>query len=250
MSGVAAVIATAAVAVGVIVAAEGEEDDGPLRAAVIDQLSLSAPNPAFVEAATTRLEVAGYNVDYYPGEAVTVDFYRHLPSYSYDLIVLRVHSGQDAETDANGTVTRELDSVSLSTGEPWVSAKYPQEQARRLLGRFTYRDPRLGERPLFGAPASFFREAASGRFDGTLVIMMGCDGLATEGLAQAFLDRGAGAFVGWTDDVTANHTDEATVDLLANLLVHRFDVEEAVTRTAASVGPDRTFGAELQVRRR
>ncbi len=35
---------------------------------------------------------AGYDVDYYKGEDVTVELYRSLPSFGYKLIVLRVHS--------------------------------------------------------------------------------------------------------------------------------------------------------------
>ena len=32
-------------------------------------------------------------MDYYPGEQVTVDFYRTLPLRGYDVLILRVHSG-------------------------------------------------------------------------------------------------------------------------------------------------------------
>jgi hypothetical protein len=244
------VLSIAVVAAGIafmVVRAQGDGEPRQPRAAIIDQLSLSAPGPAFVEAATTRLKLAGYRVDYYPGDAVTVDFYRALPSYGYDLVILRVHSGRDAATDGEGSITRELDSVSLSTGEAWSAAKYPEDQRDRLLGRFTYRDAVLSEEPLFGVPAWFFEHAAKGEFDDTLVIMMGCDGLATEGLARAFLDRGASAFVGWTDDVTVSHTDDATEWLLGELFVNRHDIDEAVRRTAAAVGPDATFGGELRV---
>ena len=37
---------------------------GPPRAAIVDQLSLTVPNPDFVESATETLERAGYIVDY------------------------------------------------------------------------------------------------------------------------------------------------------------------------------------------
>ena len=64
----------------------------PLKAAIIDQLALTDPNPAFVKEATRELEDAGYRVDYVPPEAVTVDFYRALPKKGYHLIILRSHS--------------------------------------------------------------------------------------------------------------------------------------------------------------
>lgn len=65
----------------------GDESSGPKKAAIVDQLSLTQPNPAFAETATGILEDAGYLVDYYPGEAVTVEFYRDLPTHGYDLIL-------------------------------------------------------------------------------------------------------------------------------------------------------------------
>jgi hypothetical protein len=56
------------------------DSTGSPRAAIVDQLSLTEPNPAFTEAATDLLEQAGYAVDYFPGEEVTVEFYRQLPT--------------------------------------------------------------------------------------------------------------------------------------------------------------------------
>ena len=54
------------------------------KAAIVDQGSLaptSRPNPVFVKKATAILIEAGFSVDYYPGEEVTVEFFRNLPSY-------------------------------------------------------------------------------------------------------------------------------------------------------------------------
>ncbi|GAG23053.1 unnamed protein product, partial [marine sediment metagenome] len=69
----------------------GGGPSGP-RAVIVDQLSLSQRNPDFTASATDILEQADYTVDYFPGEQVTVDFYRNLPTHGYDLIILRVHS--------------------------------------------------------------------------------------------------------------------------------------------------------------
>src|SRR4030042_6800376 len=63
-----------------------------LKAAIVDHLSLSHPNQAFVKECSETLKKAGYTVDYYKGEEVTVEFYRNLPALEYDLIVFRVHS--------------------------------------------------------------------------------------------------------------------------------------------------------------
>jgi hypothetical protein len=82
----------------------------PPKAAIVDQGSLaptSRPNPVFIKKATAILEEAGFSVDYYPGEAVTVEFYRNLPNYGYDFIILRTHS-----SIYNPNKSKKLDSTS------------------------------------------------------------------------------------------------------------------------------------------
>jgi hypothetical protein len=69
------------------------------KAAIIDHLSISQPNQTFVENATTILEQAGYNVSYFKGEEVTVNFYRNLPSQGFSLIIFRVHSTGECATE-------------------------------------------------------------------------------------------------------------------------------------------------------
>ena len=67
----------------------------PPKAAILDQGSLaptSRPNPVFVKKATSILKEAGFSVDYYLGEEVTVEFYRNLPNYGCDFIIERTHS--------------------------------------------------------------------------------------------------------------------------------------------------------------
>ena len=77
--------------------------------------------------------------------------------------------------------------------------------------------------------------------------MMGCDGLNTQTTAQALLDKGAKAFVSWSKPVSATHTDSSTRRLLENLLIEGLPVGEAVAQTAAEVGPDPWYGANLRI---
>jgi hypothetical protein len=93
------------------------DSGGAARAAIVDHLSLTEPNPAFADRATGVLEEAGYAVDYYPGEQVTVDFYRELPSRGYEMLILRVHSavpGKDLTVESQlpaATLERILASI-------------------------------------------------------------------------------------------------------------------------------------------
>src|SRR3989304_7907679 len=56
--------------------AGAEKVEGPPKAAIVDQLSLTYPNPDFVQDATDTLQLAGYQVEYFPGEETDVGFYQ------------------------------------------------------------------------------------------------------------------------------------------------------------------------------
>jgi len=90
-----------------------DNSNSQIKAAIVDHLSLTYPNQTFIETATTTLKQAGYTVDYYSGEKVTVEFYRNLPTHGYKIIILRVHS-----------TTGGHQSVSLFTSEPYSESKY------------------------------------------------------------------------------------------------------------------------------
>jgi hypothetical protein len=232
-----------ALAAGIILSGVTTGGPGPRTAVIVDQLSLTQPNPDFVESATGLLQDAGYVVDYFPGEQVTVEFYRELPTHHYDLIILRIHSGISTEVDVTTGEKASMEYVALFTGEPYSETKYPEEPERRL-GRATHHE---GDPPLFGIGPEFIAYSMRGSFDKALIVLMGCDGLRSQTTAQAFLDRGASAFVSWSRAVSAAHTDAATLRLLEKLVVDRLPVGEAVAQTAAEVGPDPSYGAELRV---
>ena len=240
----AAVILSASLAAGLLLSGVTTSGpSGPPKAAIVDQLSLTQPNPDFAETATNILQQGGYAVDYFPGEQVTVDFYRNLPTHGYDLIILRVHSGIAEETDVSTGVKTKTDYVGLFTGEPYSPDKHPEEQIGRLGGARYYE----GAPWLFGIGPDFITYSMRGSFDKTLIVLMGCDGLRSERTGQAFLDKGASAFVSWSRTVTASHSDAATLGLLEKLLVDGLPVGDAVAQTAAEVGPDPLYGAELRV---
>lgn len=241
---VSIVLLSASLAAGLLFS--GLVTSGPSElktAAIVDQLSLTQPNQDFVASATNILEQAGYRVDYFPGEEVTVHFYRDLPTHDYGLIILRVHAGISEETDLITGEKTKREYVSLFTGEAYRKGKYPEEQIGRL-GKAEYYE---GAPPLFGIGPDFITHSMRGSFDETLIIMMGCDGLRSQTTAQAFLDKGASAFVSWSRTVSASHTDVATERLLRKLLIDGLPVGDAVAQTAAEVGPDPVYGARLRV---
>ena len=236
-----ALVITAAVTGGLLSCnrGSGSRTSGPPAAAIIDQLSLTAPNPDFVSSATSLLEESGYSVHYYPGEQVTVPLYRDLPKLGYDLIILRVHSGISQEIDAP---TRQ--DVGLFTGEPYTGIKYKYEGTGQ--GAY-YNDSGEVSSWIYIVGGRFVEKSMRGNFNKTIIILMGCDGLKLPRTAQDFLDKGAKAFVGWTGEVTSSHTDTATLCLLQKFLGGGLTIEDAVAQTAAEVGPDPSSNAKLQI---
>ncbi len=215
-------------------------EDGPPRAAIIDQLAFNIPNEEFVTEATRLLEQAGYHVEYFSSDRIDVDFYRRLPSKGYDFILFRAHADRLEATAKDGT---KFDDVVLFTSEPYDQEKYVPDQAANRLVIAKYQSE--GD-PYFGAAPGFF-ESARGNFKGATLVVMGCEGFLTERTAQAFVDdMGADAYISWDETVSATHTDEATKVLLGHMLIDKKPPADAVALTMADVGPDPVFGSRLQ----
>jgi hypothetical protein len=257
----AAAIATlgilAAVAV-VAFSAFAAESDGRPRAIIIDQLAATDPNPAFVFNAAGFLAAAGYAVDYVPPEDVTVDLYRDLPAHGHELVILRTHAASSGrallagDRTAGGPVAEPWDEVergvSIFTNEPFTPERHVRDQDAGRLARNLYFDAAQGGRAYFGIIPEFVMEAMRGTFPGSTVVLMGCDGLESTVMAEAFAARGAGDFVSWSDLVTAEHTDKATEQFLRHLLLEGRSTVEAVGLTMAEIGPDPVYGGLLMIR--
>ena len=227
----------------------GTHGGGPhaKRAVIVDQLSATAPDPAFVSTTKDDLQRAGYAVDYFSGDQINVEFYRQLPARGYDLIVLRAHSGLTTITNKDTGAVTKTNSVSLFSNEPFDTALYQPERDAGRLGHSRYLQDGAEVRGVFGIEPDFVRYSMKGGFGGALVVLMGCNGLNAPTMAQAFLARGAKAVVGWDDFVSAEFTDKVTSDFLNSLLVGHVPINDAVSQTSAKFGRDPNFHGGLQL---
>jgi len=206
-----------------------------LKAAIIDQLSLTFPNQTFIETATNTLKQAGYTVDYYPGEKVTVEFYKNLPTHGYKIIILRVHSAIGKEGEPP---------VSLFTSELYDKTRYVYEQLTdQLTG--VYYNVSGEEQIYFGILPNFVWSSMNGRFQNSIIIMMGCHGLTYTGMAKEFVEKGAKVYISWSVSVSASHTDLATTHLLQHFLIEKLTLKHSVQETFKEVGFDPTYGSLL-----
>jgi len=210
--------------------------DSTPKIAIVDQLSAMLPDPAFNLTVQSILNQTGLKVDYYPSQDVTVDFYRTLPLHNYKLIIFRVHS--TAVTNAKDMPPW----VVFFTSENYSNTAHGPEQADM---RVVYVEFPNVTQLYFGITPTFVENSMEGNFNGTTIIAMGCDGLNKTSMAEAFIEKGASAYISWNGFVSVDHTDEATECLLRHLVTENQTVEQAVNETMNEVGPDPTDNSVL-----
>jgi hypothetical protein len=199
-----------------------------LKAAIVDQLSEHFPNATFKERTTNLLMEAGFTVSYFGSKSVNVTFYRELAEGAYGIIILRAHSA----LRANETI------VDLFTSEPYDKSKYIDYRSNGLLTKGEYLVPFEQETGQFYfAIAPKFIESF-GNFPKSIIIAMGCWSLKYYGMAQAFINRGAKAYVGWTETVLPDDTDYETAKFLEMFLGENKTLASAIDITGSHIYHD------------
>ncbi len=189
------------------------------NAAIVDQLGGEFPNSDFNETGIVSdiLHDAGFNVSYHKGNTVNVAFYKGFARYNYGIIVLRAHFA-----------TREGETiVDLFSSEEFSMYKYASERDNGLLtkGNYSWKPGKF-----YFAVTPKFIENLEGGFPKSIVIAMGCNSLneTCKEMAEAFIKKGAKAYIGWTGLVELSHTDNETIKLLNKFFIENKTLSEAV----------------------
>jgi hypothetical protein len=209
----------------------GTVSDGGFRAVVVDALYGNYSNDAFTDYVGRTLRGTGFCVDFFEAGVVTVDFLERFPS-GYKLVIFRVHSALSS-----------MGELYLFTAEPYVGDQYVDEQGFGLV-RGTYADD--GSRPVFGVDWGFVRRLMAGRFNGSVVVVMGCNGARDRLMTDVFLDQGAVGYVGFDGPVLLSHSDEAIMHLVEEVYVGKQPLKKAVDDTNTIVGADPVSGSMLK----
>lgn len=211
-------------------------------AAIVDQLYSNYPNEDFTSNVTEDLEDFGFKVDVYQGDDVTVDLYRNLPAYDYQLIIFRAHSGVIGPNPEHPDV-ESMTGTYLFTNEPFNRMKHTMEI---LADELSVAYVEKGDPLYFAIGPKFITHSMNGNFNNTVVIVDGCSCLHLDDLAQAFTSKGASCYFAWDHSVELDYVDEATISLVENLCSEGLPVKEAVDHTMATIGPDPDWGAWLK----
>ncbi len=213
-------------------------DSLQMKAVIVDQLALTFANPDFIDRATSTLKLGGYDVDYVNGNQVTVEFYRRLATHGYRLVILRVHSPYLV---FNGSARNE---VALLSGETYKHSNPSYQRESSYLTILPADQTGVGQ-PLIGVSKEFVGVRMDGSLRDATVILMGCSGLKSDGMAKALVSRGARYVIGWDEAVSGSFADTVTEPLLGYLLVDNLRVPQAVSRANREFGPDPLYGGNL-----
>jgi len=198
--------------------------NGVDKAVIIDQLHKDIPSLYFQNKTQTLLEDAGYQVDLFTTEDITVDFYKKLPTMNYKFIVFRTHSV------ALGTVAGEIYNIESHIDEQLLGQlkkavpflpDYVEEVGWGALVNQTY----------FTIGSKAVNEIMQGEFDKSIIILGGCDTLSGRNLADSFLERGASAVIGWDGLIGSDDNDRTILELLEKILSDGEDISNAVEST-------------------
>jgi len=219
---------------------ESKQTPTQLRAAIIDQLHNDFPNFELQADAQRMLEDAGYQVDLYTTDEITVDFYKNLPSMNYHFILIRSHGGEDP-SDENPTF--------LFTGEKYSKEKYTIEQISRQIGygipiyseefeELKESDQDVLDNAYFTVGAKMVENGMVGTFPDSIIIVGGCESARSHDLMESFMKKGAKHVLGWDSTIYSRDNDKAMIWLLDGILVKKVSVLDAVIEINKELRPD------------
>jgi hypothetical protein len=206
--------------------------DAP-RAAILDGLYSVEPNLTLIDTLTNYLSDAGYRVDVYRGENVTIGLLRSIGGYK--VLILRLHS--TIHTDGF---------LYLFSGENYTASKYVDEQLTGVVKKAHTFDE--NESAYFALNAMFLGNDKSGGLNGSTIILTGCNGTGTPDVIQRLFERGAKAYVSWNGFVDLSHSDEGLLELVKALYAENLSIGLAVQKVMREVGPDPYYKSVLEYR--
>jgi hypothetical protein len=196
-------------------------------AAIVDQLGVdeNLTNSAFIDGCTSIINASGFDVEYYKGEVVNIEFYSDLPSKSGKILILRAHSSIRLGSDSVDVFTSERFQQELADEE------YLGLVVNGHISKAIFDAQPSPDNEYFAIGPSFVSDVMRERFSDSLVVLMGCAGLNQTSMAEALVDKGARVVIGWTKNITLDDTDSSTLQLLELLLAENpWTVDAAIDK--------------------
>jgi hypothetical protein len=226
------IIAVIVAIIAVAIFGLGPEEHPSMRAAILDGLATDYPNQTFIKSAMEVLRGAGFEVDVYSPENISLNLLKELPSKYYDLIIFRTHGGRIRQP------------IGLFIGSGLFiekcnpdSYRYEIESGYLLLGR-----PFLSNEIYCVAPPHYISEKLRGEFRRTMIIAMSCFTGDDNVMASAFFERGAGTYIGFRGEISPSYADAFTITFLRKLYFEKLSIREAFDQALRELGSDPHYG--------
>ena len=159
------------------------------------------------------------------------------------IILFRVHSTTECSVEDQPPF------VVFFTSEEYNTISHVGDQLAMRVVYVNFPEPHQSTTGYFRITLSFIKESINRRFNESIIVAMGCDSLKYTSMAEAFIERGAKAYIGWTGPVSSSHTDKATSHLLQKLIIENRTLGKAFQETMMKVGPDPFHNSTLAFHR-
>lgn len=204
------------------------------KAAIVDGIGFTRPNPLFIQSVKEILEEAGLSVDIYEGRDVTIDLLRRIGGYG--LLILRLHSAIDPKYGF----------LYLFSAEKFNETEYEiRFDEERKTGAVREGITFEGD-AYFTLRADLFGYLNRGGLNGSIIVLMGCNGTNSNHIVDRLFERGVKAIIAWDGYVNLDYTDKITLKLVEAVYKEGLSFEEAVNKIMNDYGPDPTYKSKLR----
>jgi hypothetical protein len=207
---------------------EGDPHPTTKKACVIDTLNDDWFPPNTASSIVSRLQSAGYEVDFIKNNAANLSFFSTLDDHEYGVVFIRAHGGM---MNVSGD-----DKVHIMV-RPFYTT-LPPASGFTGVGTFSI-STSWGSRYVNCFNNLFVNTYMNNKyFPNTLFHLLVCHGAdpnAQNDMIQSLLDRGVGCFTGWTKNASVSHGDPAAVQFFNVLCQAAANPANTVSNTISQI---------------
>jgi hypothetical protein len=204
------------------------------RAAIIDGIGLTRPNPSFIGGVRGILEKKGLRVDIYAGKNVTIDLLRRIGGYG--LLILRLHSAVDPKYGF----------LYLFSAERFNEAEYETRFGEERVSGAVRQGITFEGEEYFTLRADLLGYMNQGGLSGSTIILMGCNGTNSDHAIDKLFEMGVKAIIAWNGYVDLDYTDKTTLKLIELVYADGLSFEGAVKKIMDEYGADPIYKSKLE----
>jgi len=196
----------------------------------------------YSEELKSKLKKIGFQVDYFKDEDIDIIRLDRLLDENYGVIHITSHG-----TETEIAIEYFYDENKRTERWDKLKQKY-KEYGTNFEDMFIWRkEDEKGKRSYIGIKGDFIRARCSGLSQHPLVFFESCDMGNNEDMIDAFLCKGAGAYVGFDDEVMIDFflgglvyrtVEEVSRDFYSHLIDHGYTVKKAADDTEPGDHPD------------